>query len=90
MIILLFISYVKINIDLLAIEESKLLTIPLTSTLFYRQLKEKFGRLKALYIASFWTIAAVIIPCIWYDHNYNILIDPLNYLPCFFINIWYK
>jgi len=83
MIILLFISYVKINIDLLAIEETKLLTIPLTSTLFYRQLKEKFGRLKAIYIASFWTIAAVIIPCIWYDHNYNILIDPLNYLPCF-------
>lgn len=81
--ILLFLSYIKINQDLLSIEETELLTIPLASTFFYRQFKEKFGEFKALYIASFWTLAAVIIPCVWYDHNYNILMDPINYVPCF-------
>ena len=81
--ILLFLSYIKINVDLLAVEETQLFTIPLASTLLYRQFKEKFGEFKALYIASFWTLAAVLIPCIWYDHTYDILKDPINYLPCF-------
>jgi len=81
--ILLFLSYIKINQDLLSVEETQLLTIPLASTLFYREFKEKFGEFKALYIASFWTLAAVLIPCIWHDHNYSILKDPINYFPCF-------
>ena len=81
--ILLLFSYIKINADLLVVEETQLLTIPLASTFFYRQFKEKFGELKAIYIASFWTLAAVIIPCIWHDNNYDILKDPLNYVPCF-------
>jgi hypothetical protein len=81
--ILLILSYVKINIELLSVDETKILTIPLASTLFYKQLKENFGELKAIYIASFWTLAAIIIPCIWYDHNYSILMDPINYIPCF-------
>ena len=69
--------------ELLSVEATQLLTIPLASTLFYRSFKENFGEFKALYIASFWTLAAVIIPCIWYDYNYDILNDPINYIPCF-------
>lgn len=80
---LLFSSYIKIIFDLLSVEETKYLILPLSSTLFYRQFKEKFGEFKAIYIASFWTLAAVIIPSIWYDQNYNILFDPINYVPCF-------
>ena len=35
------------------------------------------------WISSFWVLASVIIPCVWYDNNYDILYDPINYLPCF-------
>ncbi len=80
---LLFLSYIKIINDLISVETTELLVLPLTSTLFYRQFKTNFGEFKAIYIACFWTLAAVIIPCIWHDNNYDILLDPLNYVPCF-------
>ena len=81
--LLLFLSFIEIVIRLYSVDETKILILPLTTTLFYKQFKESYGELKAIYIASFWTLAAVIIPCVWYDHNYNILMDPINYMPCF-------
>lgn len=81
--ILLLISYGFIIKDLYSVDETKLLILPLTSTLFYKQFKENFGEFKAIYISSFWVLASVIIPCVWYDNNYDILYDPINYLPCF-------
>lgn len=63
-------------------------TIPfillLLSTLFYKDFKTQFGQYKALYIASFWSISSIILPCVLYDNNYSILLDPYSYLPCFF------
>ena len=29
-----------------------------------------------------WTTAAIILPCVMYEHNYNILYSPADYLPC--------
>ena len=81
--ILLLLAYGVIVKDLIAIEETKLLVLPLTSTFYYKQFKERFGELKAIYISSFWVLAAIIIPSVWYERNYNILYDPLNYIPCF-------
>ena len=30
-----------------------------------------------------WTLASVILPCVIYEHNYNIINYPLDYMPCF-------
>lgn len=30
-----------------------------------------------------WTLATICLPCIMYDHNYEIFNYPLDYLPCF-------
>ena len=51
--ILLLLAYGVIVKDLIAIEETKLLVLPLTSTFYYKQFKERFGELKAIYISSF-------------------------------------
>ena len=56
----------------------------ITSTLLYRPFKQKYGEIKALYIAILWTMAVVIIPCVFHDGNYDILNYPLDYIPCFF------
>jgi len=56
----------------------------LTSTLFYKNFKEKYGEFKAIYIGCFWTFGTVILPCVLHDHNYEILNDPYIYLSSFF------
>ena len=81
--ILLLLAYGVIIKDLVSVEETKFLVLPLTSTLYYKEFKERFGELKAIYISSFWVLAAIIIPSVWYEGNYNIINDPLNYIPCF-------
>ena len=49
----------------------------------YQSYKKYLGEFKPLYIALMWTIATVIMPCVLYDNNYNILYYPIDYLPCF-------
>lgn len=51
---------------------------------FYKQIKEEFGLVKAPFIGAMWSIASIILPCVLYEHNYNILSDPSCYLPAFF------
>tara|TARA_Y100000591_G_scaffold331024_1_gene363657 strand:+ start:8521 stop:9360 length:840 start_codon:yes stop_codon:yes gene_type:complete len=48
----------------------------------YKSFKQYLGEYKALYIGIMWTIATVILPCVLYDHNYDIISYPLDYLPC--------
>ena len=81
--LLLLLAYCTIIKDLFSVQETQIFVLPLTSTLFYKQFKEKLGELKAIYISSFWVLAAIIIPSVWYEGNYNIILDPLNYIPCF-------
>lgn len=80
--IILF-SYIYIFILLLPHYETYPILLLLTSTLFYRELKKKFGQFKAAYVGLFWTIGAVILPCILHDHTYQILNNPEIYIPCF-------
>jgi hypothetical protein len=58
-------------------------TIPflllLTSTIKYKDFKKNYGELKPFYIGLFWTIGTVILPCVLYDHNYEILNYPTIY-----------
>lgn len=65
------------------------LNIPTTgllySTEYYKQLKSQIVGFKPIFVASMWTFSAVILPCILHDHNYSILSDVNDYLPCFFL-----
>ena len=48
--ILLLLAYGVIIKDLVSVEETKFLVLPLTSTLYYKEFKERFGELKAIYM----------------------------------------
>lgn len=56
----------------------------LLSTLGYKNIKEKWGNFKAIYIALFWTLGSVVLPTVIHDGNYNIIYSPEIYLPCIF------
>ena len=80
----IFISYLYIYNALSNYEEGFIFLLLLTSTLFYKKLKTEFGQFKALYIGLFWSISCIIMPCVFHDHNFNILNDYKSYAPCFF------
>lgn len=56
--------------------------ITVESIPYYNEIKKTLGKYKALYIAFLWTASAVILPSVIHDQNYNILLSPLDYLPC--------
>lgn len=49
----------------------------------YKSYKQYLYVFKPIYIATMWTLATVCLPCIMYDHNYEIFNYPLDYFPCF-------
>ena len=57
----------------------------LYSTEYYKQLKGQIVGFKPIFVASMWTFSSVILPCILHDHNYSILSDVGDYLPCFLV-----
>lgn len=59
-------------------------TILLYSSEYYKQLKKYIPGIKPFYVSFMWTVSAVILPCLLYDHDYSIIGYPLDYLPCFF------
>ena len=87
-------EFIKSSLDItfaittliLITDENFLLNLPfillLISTDYYKDIKQKFGEFKPLYIAALWTGCTVILPCVLHDHNYSILQYPLDYLPC--------
>lgn len=74
-------SYIFILSALLPKEDTYILLLLLTSTLNYKQIKTNFGLIKSSYIAIFWTIGTIILPCVYFDNTYEILHHPINYLP---------
>ena len=83
----LFLTYLYIFFSLVEKKETLPFLYLLTSTLGYKKFKEQFGYLKPFYIGILWTLGSVILPCVMYDHNYNILNYPLDYLPSIFLLI---
>lgn len=57
----------------------------LLSTDSYSKIKENYGFLKSIYVASMWTMSTVILPSVIHDQNFNIIYYPLDYLPVFSI-----
>ena len=85
MVTTLFISEMSI-ISIFITSEHPELNIPflilLESTRYYSDMKKYLGIVKPLYIALMWTGAAIILPSVMYEHNYDILYSPQDYLPC--------
>lgn len=49
---------------------------------YYKEWKPKVTLYKPFIIAFFWTISTIIIPCVFHDHNYSIIEDYRDYVPC--------
>ena len=48
----------------------------------YKQYKPALKEFKAIYIGIMWCLASLVLPCILYEHNYDILNYPFDYIPC--------
>ena len=48
----------------------------------YKSFKPTLGEYKAIYIGIMWCLASLVLPCVLYEHNYDILNYPLDYVPC--------
>ena len=48
----------------------------------YKKYKQNLQEYKSIYIGFMWTLSCVILPCVLYEHNYNIFLYPSDYLPC--------
>lgn len=79
----LLLSYLYICNQLILNDYGIEFLILLTSTVFYKNIKSEFGQFKAAYIAFFWTLSCIILPCVLHDNNLDILYDPYSYGPCF-------
>lgn len=69
------------------IKDSYPFLILLLSTNFYRDLKKNIPIIKPFYVSFMWTLICFILPCFVYEHNYNILNYPIEYMPLF-LNIF--
>tara|TARA_Y100000389_G_C17078552_1_gene325486 strand:- start:63 stop:527 length:465 start_codon:yes stop_codon:yes gene_type:complete len=57
----------------------------LYSTEYYKQLKGTVVGFKPTFVASMWTFSSIILPAVLHDHDYSILSDVGDYLPCFLL-----
>lgn len=48
----------------------------------YKSFKPALGEYKAIYIGIMWCLASLVLPCVLYEHNYDIIYYPLDYVPC--------
>lgn len=48
----------------------------------YKSFKPTLGEYKAIYIGIMWCLASLVLPCVLYEHNYDIIYYPLDYVPC--------
>lgn len=48
----------------------------------YKSFKSLLGEFKAVYIGIMWCLASLVLPCVLYEHNYDILLSPGDYIPC--------
>jgi|TARA_B110000858_G_scaffold16512_4_gene16697 hypothetical protein len=83
---IILVSYIFLLDELLIQHENlRILFYILTSTIFYKNIKENFGILKPVYIATLWTVGTIVLPCIIYENNFDILNDPIVYTSSFFL-----
>lgn len=69
----------------LDIENSIIIMTLLYTSEYYKDLKKYVSILKPIYVSFMWTFATIIMPCVLHDHNYNILYDLNDIIPCMLI-----
>ncbi len=83
---IILVSYIYLLDELLIQHENlRIIFYILTSTIFYKNIKQNIGILKPVYIATLWTVGTIILPSIIYENNFNILNDPIVYTSSFFL-----
>jgi hypothetical protein len=50
-------------------------------TRYYKDMKPYLNIFKSLYISILWCISIIILPSVLHDNNFNILQEPLDYVP---------
>ncbi len=80
-----------IIITIIANKNNLLTTLPfeflIYSTRYYKDIKPYLGIYKPIFVSVLWCISIIILPSILHDNNYNILQEPLDYLPYLFLMI---
>ena len=75
------------SVYLLGIDNYDVTHLPFLLLLYlssnYKEYKPLLSIFKPFYIAIMWTITTIGLPCVLHDNNYNILMFPQDYLPCF-------
>ena len=49
----------------------------------YKSIKKNYSDIKSSLIGIMWVLSSIILPCVLYEHNYDILNDYHTYLPAF-------
>lgn len=74
------------SIYLLGIDNYDITHLPFLLLLYlssyYKEYKPILSIYKPLFISTMWTITTIILPCVLYENNYNILMEPQDYLSC--------
>lgn len=50
-------------------------------TRYYKDMKPYLHIFKSVYISVLWCVSIIILPSVLYDHNFDILQEPLDYVP---------
>jgi hypothetical protein len=56
-------------------------------TRYYKDMKPYLGIFKSIYISTLWCISIIILPSVLHDNNFDILQEPLDYVPYIFLMI---
>lgn len=49
----------------------------------YKSIKKNYSDIKSSLIGIMWVLCSIVLPCVLYEHNYDILKDYQTYLPAF-------
>jgi hypothetical protein len=81
-----FLAILYILLTSIDIQEELLYNLPFIPLFYlngeYKSFKSLLGEFKAVYIGIMWCLASLVLPCVLYEHNYDILLYPQDYIPC--------
>lgn len=81
-----FIAIIYILLTSVSDKEEIIYNIPFIPLFYlngeYKSFKPALREYKAIYIGIMWCLASLVLPCVLYEHSYDILNYPLDYVPC--------
>lgn len=81
-----FLAIIFILITSVSNKEDIIYNIPFIPLFYlngeYKSFKPILQEFKPIYIGIMWCLASLVLPCVLYEHNYDILNYPIDYIPC--------